>query len=78
MVAQNEQTPLLSERRNSVHESSDTLTGSISSGDEEALDDDKANQSVSRWRGVLIILSLGGLIFLQGENISILLGVMWR
>jgi hypothetical protein len=75
MAAQNEETPLLGEGRprsvgsRSIDISSDTLTDSSGRGDEEELEnDDKANQHVTRWRGSLIILSLWGLIFLQGET----------
>jgi hypothetical protein len=73
MEAQNEQTPLLGERPQSLRSgssngSSDTLADLRTRGDEEGLDnDDKANQQVTRWRGCLIILSLWGLIFLQGK-----------
>ena len=47
--------------------SSGTLTDSRErDGQEEVEDVDKANQQVGRGRGLLIILSLYGLIFLQG------------
>lgn len=48
--------------------SSGTLTDSQRRSDLDELEDlDKANQQVGRGRGLLIILSLWGLIFLQGE-----------
>jgi len=47
--------------------SSGTLTVSRERGGEEEVEDlDEANQQVGRGRGLLIILSLYGLIFLQG------------
>jgi hypothetical protein len=46
--------------------SSGTLTDSRERGGEEVEDLNKANQQVGRGRGLLIILSLYGLIFLQG------------
>jgi len=47
--------------------SSGTLTDSRERGGEEEVEDlDKANQQVGKGRGLLIILSLYGLIFLQG------------
>lgn len=47
--------------------SSGTLTDSRErDGEEEVVGLDKANQHVGRGRGLLIILSLYGLIFLQG------------
>lgn len=54
-----EGSPLLGERSTG---SSETIGGS-----REAVDDGKANQQVGRWRGVLIALSLGFLIFLQSK-----------
>jgi hypothetical protein len=61
--------------------SSGTLRGS-QQGDEELADPDKANQYVGTGRGVLICLSVWGLIFLQGmKNGSLLLqlvGVKWN
>jgi hypothetical protein len=65
-----EETPLLREQRraDADGESEETLTDPRTTGDEERAeeDDDKANQQVGRGRGLLIILSLWGLIFLQG------------
>ena len=47
--------------------SSGTLTDSRERGGEEVVEDlNKANQQVGKRRGLLIILSLYGLIFLQG------------
>jgi hypothetical protein len=46
--------------------SSGTLTDSRERGGEEVEDLNKANQQVGRGRGLLVILSLYGLIFLQG------------
>lgn len=65
-----EQTPLLGEQRGLKpdDESSETITGS-QGDEEELLDPDRANQQVGRGRGILIVLSLWGLIFLQGEFI---------
>ncbi|KAH6674209.1 major facilitator superfamily domain-containing protein [Halenospora varia] len=69
-----EETPLLSEqaRREDLDDrSSETLTDSSRAGDEEeVIDSNKANQHVGRRRGLLIILSLWGLIFLQASNMS--------
>ena len=66
-----EETPLLREQRREGSEngSEETLTNARGSGDEEIAgeDEDKANQLVGRGRGFLIILSLWGLIFLQGN-----------
>jgi hypothetical protein len=65
-----EETPLLREQRsvNSDDASEETLTDSRRASDEERADeDDKANQQVGSGRGLLIILSLWGLIFLQGK-----------
>lgn len=68
-----EETPLLSEqaRREDLDDrSSETLTDSSRAGDEEeVIDSNKANQHVGRRRGLLIILSLWGLIFLQGRTV---------
>lgn len=65
-----EGTPLLGEHRRSGSDdgSEETLTDRRVRVDEESVDedDDKANQQVGRVRGLLIILSLWGLIFLQG------------
>jgi hypothetical protein len=65
-----EETPLLRDRLGVVDgddASSGTLTYSRErSGEEEVEILDKANQQVGRGRGLLIILSLWGLIFLQG------------
>ena len=68
--AAGEETPLLREQIRGVSgddRSSETLTDAQRSGDEEEIEDlDKANQDVGQVRAVLIILSLWGLIFLQG------------
>ena len=52
--------------------SSDTLTDSRrrdeEEEEEEAEDEDKANQHVGNVRGLLIMLSLTGLMFLQGKS----------
>ena len=69
---ENERTPLLNERsapRAQDDESDATLLDSeeIGSQSNETEDDDSANQSVGKGRGILIILSLWGLIFLQGR-----------
>ncbi len=63
-----EETPLLREQGNIKGDdaSSKTLTASQGVDEEELLDPDRANQQVGRGRGILIILSLWGLIFLQG------------
>ena len=65
-----EEAPLLRDQRRESSDdgSEETLTDRIGRGDEESVDedDDKANQQVGRGRGLLIILSLWGLIFLQG------------
>jgi len=69
MVAQDEETPLLREQARNVHGSPETLAESRRGEDGEGFeDDDKANQRVGRWRGFLIILSMWGLIFLQGKD----------
>lgn len=62
-----EESPLLGEQINIKADdaSSKTLTGS--GADEELLDPNRANQQVGKGRGFLIVLSLWGLIFLQGE-----------
>ena len=69
-----ERTPLLQEQRGEGSEigSEETLAERRSDEDEEAADenDDKANQLVGRGRGLLIVLSLWGLIFLQGILLS--------
>ncbi len=64
-----EETPLLGEQGNIKTDdaSSKTLTARQGADEEELLDPDRANQQVGRGRGTLIILSLWGLIFLQGE-----------
>ena len=62
-----EESPLLGNRRDDASE--ETLMNESGGGmgdDEEVLNGDKANQSVGRMRGVFIILSVFGLIFLQG------------
>jgi hypothetical protein len=65
-----EETPLLRERRREASDvgSEEALTERRGSDDDECVDEDhdKANQQVGKWRGMLIVLSLGGLIFLQG------------
>ena len=64
-----EESPLLGEQRNIKVDdaSSETLTGSQSADEEDLLDPDRANQQVGQGRGFFIVLSLWGLIFLQGE-----------
>ena len=66
-----ENTPFLGDQRrqDSDGSSEETLADSQRTGDEESAEgvDDKANQHVGRGRGLLIILSLWGLIFLQGK-----------
>ena len=66
-----EETPLLREQGTPDADtgSEATLTDPRRVTDEERVDDDddKANQQVGRGRGLLIILSLWGLIFLQGK-----------
>ncbi len=69
-----EDTPLLREQAGSIggdDRSSETLTDAQGRGEEDLEDANKANQQVGRLRGLLIILSLWGLIFLQGRSISI-------
>ena len=64
-----EQTPLLIDESRSVERddgSSDTLTDSRRRDEEDDEDEDKANQHVGKLRGLLIMLSLCGLMFLQG------------
>jgi hypothetical protein len=64
-----EATPLLIGEPRSVDQddgSSDTLTDSRRRDEEEVQDEDKANQHVGRVRGFFIMLSLCGLMFLQG------------
>jgi hypothetical protein len=66
-----EQTPLLREERRDVDQddgSEETLMDPEVSGSEsgDEVVNDTANQQVGRGRGLLIILSLWGLIFLQG------------
>jgi hypothetical protein len=69
MVAQDEETPLLREQAKNINGSPGTLAESRRGEDgEDFEDDDKANQRVGRWRGFLIILSMWGLIFLQGKD----------
>ncbi|KUJ11835.1 MFS general substrate transporter [Mollisia scopiformis] len=67
-----EQSSLLGEQRNIKVDdaSSETLTGSQGADEEELVDPDRANQQVGRGRGMLIVLSLWGLIFLQAANMS--------
>lgn len=71
--ATGEQTPLLGS--DSIDEgqddgSAETLLNSSASGADNSDDGDEnaANQKVGKGRGLLIILSLWGLIFLQGKN----------
>ena len=68
-----EDTPLLegSTRRGSEDGSEETLTDHHERDREVEEDGDKANQQVGRMRGLLIILSLWGLIFLQGQFIDV-------
>ncbi|KAE9378132.1 MFS general substrate transporter [Stipitochalara longipes BDJ] len=70
-----EQTPLLIDEPRNIEGddgSSETLTDSTRRrGEEEADDEDKANQHVGRARGLLIMLSLCGLMFLQASNLSL-------
>lgn len=71
----NEATPLLRDEPRSIDQddgSSDTLTYSRR-GDEEGVEEeeDKANQHVGRVRGLFIMLSLCGLMFLQASNLSL-------
>ena len=66
-----EQTPLLIDEPRGIERddgSSDTLTDSRRRDEEEVdvEDEDKANQHVGNVRGLLIMLSLCGLMFLQG------------
>lgn len=69
-AAPGEETPLLREQRRyrSDNVSEDTLADPRTTSDEESAEEDadKANQQVGRGRGLLIILSVWGLIFLQG------------
>ena len=67
----NEATPLLSDEPRSIDQddgSSETLTDSRRGDEEEVEDEDKANQHVGRVRGLFIMLSLCGLMFLQGKS----------
>ena len=67
----NEQTPLLIDPPRSIERddgSSATLTDSRRRDEEDGEDEDKANQHVGRARGSLIMLSLCGLMFLQGVS----------
>jgi hypothetical protein len=61
-----ERSPLLVQQR-IYDDSSETLSASQGGEEEEESDIHKANQQVGRRRGILIILSLWGLIFLQGK-----------
>jgi hypothetical protein len=64
-----EATPLLIDEPRNIDRddgSSGTLTDSRRSDEEDVVDDDKANQHVGWGRGLLIMLSLCGLMFLQG------------
>jgi len=68
-----EQTPLLIDEPRSIDQddgSSDTLTDSRRRDEEETEDEDKANQHVGRVRGLFIMLSLCGLMFLQGRFLT--------
>lgn len=61
-----EDTPLLRDEPNGCL-TDDRSEETLGRGDEEELlDADRANQQVGRGRGLLIILSVWGLIFLQG------------
>jgi len=64
-----EETPLLSEQREShgvdISETS-TRPDGVERDEENLIDSGKANQYVGKTRGAFIILSLWGLIFLQG------------
>lgn len=67
-----EEAPLLIERRRvaSQDDRLETLTNPSARSDEENVeeeeDSDKANQHIGRVRALLVMLSLWGLIFLQG------------
>ena len=69
-----EETPLLREQSsvNGDDRSEETLTDPRRASSEERADedDDKANQQVGSGRGLFIILSVWGLIFLQGMVFS--------
>jgi len=72
-----EETPLLVDERRSGDQddrSSGTLTNSRTSDEEDVdeADEDKANQYVGRGRGLLMMLSLCGLMFLQASNMSLI------
>lgn len=70
-----EETPLLAERTTAGSDadasSSETLLSDPRGGrdEEQQVDRNQANQQVGRTRGLLIILSLWGLIFLQGKSL---------
>jgi hypothetical protein len=63
-----EGTSLLRGEGRAVDDGSEELL--MGEGREEAVTEDKANQQVGRRRGLLIILSLWGLIFLQGSFVG--------
>lgn len=66
-AAGGERSPLLGQARRTQVEGDESSSSTLTRGDEEEIEDvDKANQQVGRGRGLLIILSLWGLIFLQG------------
>jgi hypothetical protein len=68
-----EETPLLIDEPRIIDQddgSSDTLTDSRRRDEEEAEDEDKANQHVDRIRGLFIMMSLCGLMFLQGRFLT--------
>jgi hypothetical protein len=68
-----EETPLLAERTTAGSDagasSSETLLSDPRGDEEQQVDRNQANQQVGRTRGLLIILSLWGLIFLQGKSL---------
>jgi len=64
-----EETPLLRDVDRGIKrddESLEALTDESRGDEDDVVDANKANQQVRRGRGILIILSLWGLIFLQG------------
>ena len=62
-----EETPLLREdNRGGLGDDGSEETLAETGDEEELLDPDRANQHVGRGRGLLIILSVWALIFLQG------------
>jgi hypothetical protein len=80
-----EETPLLREERmggnvNGAGGANSDISSSPREprGHEDIADSGKANQQVGRIRGLLIILSLWGLIFLQGEFLGCESRLVWR